>query len=128
MAETFLGLRHGPMSFVEPDTLARCLISSSPWRRHYEFDFVAELRSKGLGRLVALAPDDGAAGPFDEVISTPPSALPDALRTPSEIVFAQLLAYHLSLRLGFNPDKPSPASSTAWSPACVSMKIERTHE
>jgi tagatose-6-phosphate ketose/aldose isomerase len=32
----------------------------------------------------------------------------DALRTPYEIVAAQLLGYHLSLLSGLNPDNPSP--------------------
>jgi tagatose-6-phosphate ketose/aldose isomerase len=34
--------------------------------------------------------------------------LPDALRTPFEIPFAQLLAYHLSVRVEVDPDNPSP--------------------
>jgi tagatose-6-phosphate ketose/aldose isomerase len=34
--------------------------------------------------------------------------LADYLRTPAEIVFPQLLAFHLGLRLGLNPDSPSP--------------------
>jgi len=34
--------------------------------------------------------------------------MPDSLRTPFEIVFPQLLAYHLSLRADLNPDDPSP--------------------
>jgi D-galactosamine 6-phosphate deaminase/isomerase len=108
MAETFVGLRHGPMSFLEPDTLVLCLLSSSAKRRRYELDLVAELRAKRLGRLVALGRVDAADGPFEEVIATPASALADEVRTPAEIVFAQLLAYHLSLRLGLNPDNPSP--------------------
>jgi tagatose-6-phosphate ketose/aldose isomerase len=32
----------------------------------------------------------------------------DALRTPFEILGPQLLGYHLSLRIGLNPDNPSP--------------------
>jgi len=32
----------------------------------------------------------------------------DALRTSYEIVGPQLLGYHLSLRIGLNPDNPSP--------------------
>ncbi len=108
MAETFVGLRHGPMSFLEPDTLVLCFLSSSAKRRPYELDLVSELRAKGLGRLVALGRVESGGAPFDEVIATPASALADELRTPAEIVFAQLLAYHLSLRLGLDPDNPSP--------------------
>jgi len=40
-----------------------------------------------------------------------PAVLPDApddLRTPFEILIPQLLGYHLSLRIGLNPDNPSP--------------------
>ncbi|HZT30678.1 MAG TPA: hypothetical protein VFA33_12375 [Bryobacteraceae bacterium] len=109
MAETFLGLRHGPMSFLEPDTLVLCFVSSDPRRRRYELDLVSELRAKGLGRLVALAPAEIGCAVFDELISTEASALADELRTPAEIVFGQLLAYYLSLRLGLDPDRPSPA-------------------
>ena len=56
----------------------------------------------GLGALE----EDGAL--FDAVVRTPASTLPDYLRTPAEIVFPQLLAYELSLRLGLDPDNPSP--------------------
>ena len=33
LSESFLGLRHGPMSFVRPDTLVLCFLSSSADRR-----------------------------------------------------------------------------------------------
>lgn len=108
LPETYLGLRHGPMSFVERETLVLCLVSSEARRRRYEMDLVAELRNKGIGHTVAIAPAGLETGLFDEVISTPASTLPDHLRTPAEIVFCQLLAYFLSLRLGLDPDNPSP--------------------
>jgi tagatose-6-phosphate ketose/aldose isomerase len=108
VTETYLGLRHGPMSFVRPDTMVLCLLSSDPTRRLYEVDLIRELRSKRLGYLVGIAgPGEHASG-FDDVI---PAVLPDApddLRTPFEILIPQLLGYHLSLRLGLNPDNPSP--------------------
>ena len=34
--------------------------------------------------------------------------LADSLRTPFEIVFAQVLGMYLSLQEGLDPDKPSP--------------------
>ena len=108
LAETYLGLRHGPMSFVQPDSLVLAILSSDPARRRYEIDLVRELRAKKLGRLIALGAADGEAGLFDEVVTTGASGLADYLRTPAEIVFPQLLAFHLSLRLGLNPDSPSP--------------------
>jgi len=108
LAETYLGLRHGPMSFVEPDTLVVCFISANPKRRRYEMDLVAELKAKKIGRLVAIAPPDADTQLFNEKVSTRACGLPDYLRTPADIVFCQLLGYFFSLRVGLDPDSPSP--------------------
>jgi tagatose-6-phosphate ketose/aldose isomerase len=106
--ETYLGLRHGPMSFVRGDTLVLCLLSSDPLRRLYELDLIHELRSKNLGYIVAIdGPGEHDSG-FDEVISAVLPDAPDELRTPFEILVPQLLGYYLSLSLGLNPDNPSP--------------------
>jgi tagatose-6-phosphate ketose/aldose isomerase len=108
MTETYLGLRHGPMSFLRKDTLVLCMLSSDPVRRLYELDLIDELRSKRLGYIAAVAGPENLPSNVDQVI---PAVLPDApddLRTPFEIVIPQLLGYHLSLRTGLNPDNPSP--------------------
>jgi tagatose-6-phosphate ketose/aldose isomerase len=107
VTETYLGLRHGPMSFLRPDTLVLCLVSSDSTRRLYELDLIKELRAKKLGYLVGIA-GPGVDESFDEVV---PAVLPDAaddLRTPFEILTPQLLGYHLSVGAGLNPDNPSP--------------------
>jgi len=108
MAETFLGLRHGPMSFVRSNTLVLCLLSSDAVRRAYEMDLIAELREKRIGYLVGIADPQEAEGLFDAIIPAVAPHENDALRTPYEIVGPQLLGYHLSLNLGLNPDNPSP--------------------
>ena len=54
VTETYLGLRHGPMSFLRADTLVLCLLSSDPVRRLYEIDLIQELRSKRLGYSVGI--------------------------------------------------------------------------
>jgi tagatose-6-phosphate ketose/aldose isomerase len=97
LPETFLGLRHGPMSFLREDTLVLCWLSNDPQRRCYEEDLLCELRAKKLGRIVSVGPETAAA-----------PELPDELRTPFEVVFAQLIGYQLSLRAGLDPDSPSP--------------------
>lgn len=107
LPESFLGLRHGPMSFLERDSLALCLLSANPARQRYERDVMQELREKRLGTIAAMAPS--AAGlACDCLIPAMAADLDDCLRTPFEIVFVQLLAYHLSLTYGLNPDSPSP--------------------
>jgi tagatose-6-phosphate ketose/aldose isomerase len=110
MAETYLGLRHGPMSFVRQNTQVFCLLSNDRGRRPYEEDLIRELRAKNLGHLVGIYnnEDNRIKQLFDEVI---PPLLPQALddiRTPFEIIGVQLLGHHLSLRVGLNPDSPSP--------------------
>jgi len=108
ISETWLGLRHGPMSFLTPDTVVLCLLSSNQMRRSYEIDLIHELRAKKIGYLVGIA----EPGPFDDLFDLLiPAVAPhtdDALRTPFEILGPQLLGYHLSLRIGLNPDNPSP--------------------
>lgn len=108
LTETFLGLRHGPMSFLRQDTLVLCFLSSSPEIRRYEQDLLEELHAKELGYVVALTSSQLNAVTADQQIQALAPHLPDNLRTPFEIVFAQLLGLHLSLRAGLNPDNPSP--------------------
>jgi len=108
VCETYLGLRHGPMSFVTPDTLVLCLLSSDPVRRSYERDLIRELRAKKIGYLVGIADYEQSLGLFDLLIPAVAPHTDDALRTPFEILGPQLLGYHLSLLLGLNPDNPSP--------------------
>jgi tagatose-6-phosphate ketose/aldose isomerase len=108
VTETFLGFRHGPMSFVRPDTVVLCLLSSDPVRRLYEMDLIYELHSKKIGYLVGIADPVESEGLFDDVIPAIAPRADDALRTPCEIVGPQLLGYRLSLCMGLNPDNPSP--------------------
>jgi tagatose-6-phosphate ketose/aldose isomerase len=77
-------------------------------RRRYEEDLIAELREKKIGYLVGIVDPDFSEGLFDEVIPAVAPKAMDALRTPYEILGPQLIGYHLSLRIGLNPDNPSP--------------------
>jgi len=108
LSESYLGLRHGPMVFVAPETLVFCLLSNDPFRRAYELDLVGELREKKIGFLVGITDMEGADRLFDAVIPAIAPHMDDTLRTPFEIVAAQLLGYNTSLLAGLNPDNPSP--------------------
>jgi tagatose-6-phosphate ketose/aldose isomerase len=105
MPETFLGLRHGPISFLRQGTPIVCFASTDANKRRYEHDLIEELKHRGLGRIVVIGNDDC---PHDLLVRPSASGLPDSLRSPFEVVFAQLLAYHLSLHAKVNPDNPSP--------------------
>jgi tagatose-6-phosphate ketose/aldose isomerase len=106
--ETFLGVRHGPMSFLRPDSLVLCVLSADNERRRFEVDVLRELRQKKLGHAIVVG-TVASNGDFGrDFIPAMAPDLPDDLRAPFEIVFAQLLAYHLSLASGLDPDNPSP--------------------
>jgi tagatose-6-phosphate ketose/aldose isomerase len=108
LTETYLGLRHGPMSFIKPDTHVLCLLSSDPRRRSYEADLIDELRAKKIGYLIGIADPADSKDLFDDVIPAIVPQTNDTLRTPYEILGPQLLGYYLSLRIGLNHDNPSP--------------------
>lgn len=107
LAETFLGLRHGPMSFVHKDTVVLCLLSNDALRRKYEIDLVRELREKKIGYLVGIGCKDSESSLFDASLPAMSSEGDDEFRVPFEILGPQLLGYHLSHRVGLNPDNPS---------------------
>ncbi len=109
MPETFVGVRHGPMTFLRDGELVLCLLSSDMHLRRYEEDVLFELRAKKLGRIVAIASAPLDRSLADHVVSANAPELPDILRTPFEIVFAQLLAYHLSLTSGTESGRGDPA-------------------
>lgn len=109
--ETYLGLRHGPMSAVGADTLIVCFLASDPLVRAYEVDLIRELNAKGLGMAKLLF---GADIPADLAGSGDVAMEPDGL---SEIgdenlpilntVVGQLLAFFRCLKEGLKPDSPS---------------------
>ena len=106
--ETFLGARHGPMSFLRPDSLVLCVLSSDAEKRRYEEDLIRELRQKKLGHLIIVGERTSVGELGDEFVPGMAQDLPDDLRAPFEIVFPQLLAYFLSLASHLDPDNPSP--------------------
>ncbi len=108
MPETFLGFRHGAIGFLRTDTPVICFLSSDPHTRLYEMDVLDDLRGKRLGRLILIGDHPLSATEHEWRIPAGAPNLPDSLRTPFEIPFAQLLAYHLSINAKVDPENPSP--------------------
>ena len=111
MCETFLSLRHGPMSFVHKDTLVVCQLSSHPTTRAYELDLLAELDRKQLGRsklIIGENVPESVVRFGDEVIHCPGLAkLGDNEAPAVYVVVCQLLAFFRCLEEGLQPDSPS---------------------
>ncbi|MBM7130698.1 SIS domain-containing protein [Dyella mobilis] len=111
LAETFLGLRHGPMSFVHPQTLVVALLSPDPAVRQYECDLLRELSRKQLGMAKLVVGDDIPAdvlGPQDVGIATStPTGGAEVAAMLSGVVVTQWLAFFRCLDQGGKPDTPS---------------------
>jgi tagatose-6-phosphate ketose/aldose isomerase len=107
LAESFLGLRHGPMSLVDSGTLVVVLFSSDEHVRRYEIDVVRELKRKELGGGFVLAgggiPSDLRAGQ-DAAVSVRASGDTAAVAL---VLTGQLLALFRCLAEGLKPDEPS---------------------
>lgn len=111
LCETFLGFRHGPMSYVQNDTLVVCCLSCDPTLRAYELDLLRELDRKKLGLLRVIVGEDipsSVVRKGDEVIECPGLAnVYDEDSPTTYIVVAQLLAFFRCMKEGLSPDSPS---------------------
>jgi tagatose-6-phosphate ketose/aldose isomerase len=111
LSESTLGLRHGPMSALDENTVFVSFLSSSPRRRSYELDLIEEVRRKRLVKLQLVVTPDSTnqnRGLADHVLSLDAPDLGDEYRAPVDVMLAQLLGLFCSLRLGLQPDCPSP--------------------
>lgn len=111
ICETYLGLRHGPMSYITDETLIVCFLSSNPSLRAYETDLLAELTRKQLGFariIVGEGLPNDSLRENDVAIEIPGlSELGDENATIIDVVVGQLLAFSRCLREGLRPDSPS---------------------
>ena len=104
LSESVLGLRHGPMSALDANTLIVVYLSSHETRRRYEIDLLKEIREKRLGKVtvvVTAQPDRNLNAAADFVLSLDaPECLKDEYRPPVDIILAQLLGLFHSLQHG----------------------------
>ena len=112
LAETPLGLRHGPMSSVDGQCLFVAFLSSDARRRGYELDLLREIDTKRLGRVrlaITAADTKDLTDLVDDSLSLElPANFPDHYRPVLDVILGQLLGLFASLRCGLKPDAPSP--------------------
>jgi tagatose-6-phosphate ketose/aldose isomerase len=115
MAETPLGLRHGPMSSLDSHTLFVAFLSSEKQRRGYELDLLREIDRKHLGRVRAVVTarsDADASSLADYSLSLNCAAdFPDYYRPMLDVMLGQLIGLFASMRCGLKPDQPSPGGT-----------------
>jgi len=111
MAETFLGLRHGPMSSLDERTLVVAFLSPDPAVRAYEYDLLRELGRKRLGLARVLVGEgiaDDVIGAQDVAVDLAGlAASDDALPLLADVAVGQVLAFFRCLALGGKPDAPA---------------------
>lgn len=111
LAESPLGLRHGPMSFLNKETLVVAYLSGDGYRQQYELDLLGEIRSKDLcAEMLVVAP--AASSRIEKLTQhvltlNSPSDFPDLCRPPVDVIAGQLLALFLAIENGITPDTPS---------------------
>ena len=111
LCDSYLGFRHGPMSFAHSDTLIVCFLSSDPILRAYECDLLREIEDKDLGLMKVIVggfvPAEVARN-NDVIIECPGlSDIGDDDSTLIHVIVGQLLAFFRCLDEGLRPDSPS---------------------
>lgn len=100
-AEGFPGgeLKHGPIALITTGTPVIALIPNDETKRDMESNTM-ELKSRGA-YIIGIAPDNSKL--FDEWIQVPDLGIASPI---ASIIPIQLLAYHLAVLRGNDPDKP----------------------
>lgn len=110
LAESYLGLRHGPMSALRPDTLLVAFVSSDRVARAFEADLLDELSRKGLCRrrvLVGSSVRGDLRPQRDDLVVECGPAVSDPHATLLDALVGQLLAFFRCRAVGLHPDAPS---------------------
>jgi tagatose-6-phosphate ketose/aldose isomerase len=112
MAETFLGVRHGPITAIHSDTLVVALLSADPIARAYEMDLLEELADKGLGQGTVIVGSDVPSRLVrperDAAIDVKDGTLDDGELVLIDAVTGQLLAFLAGVSRGVRVDRPAP--------------------
>ncbi len=111
VAQSPLGLRHGPLSFVDRNTLVAAYLSAVPERQAYELDLLEELKRKELAaEMVIVAPriTKRISGLSKNVLSLQAGeGFPDAYRPPVDTIFGQMIGLFTCIANQGTPDTPS---------------------
>lgn len=110
LSETPLGLRHGPLSALDAQTLVVLFLSGDATRQRFEINLLQEIKATNpASATLVITPAAVAPSlPAQFVLNYEAADLRDSLRPVAEVIFAQIFALFASLRYGLKPDAPSP--------------------
>ena len=92
-------MKHGPIALIEPGTPCIALIPNDETRRDMESN-TTELKARGA-YVIGISPQSSKL--FDEWIEVPDLGIASPI---ANMIPVQLLAYHLAVLRGNDPDKP----------------------
>ncbi|MDO4434784.1 MAG: SIS domain-containing protein [Cardiobacteriaceae bacterium] len=117
MAETSLGFRHGPKSFVNPDTAVMIFASNDPYTQQFDADIALELAANGKAKVVVIGTQAFFARfekrfegfNIERLIYSPELnyAYDDSLAVLG-VVYGQLIGLKAAIHHGVSADNPSP--------------------
>ncbi|PYV45914.1 MAG: tagatose-6-phosphate ketose isomerase [Acidobacteria bacterium] len=113
LSESFLGVRHGPLSALDRHSLLVGFLSNSLQKQKYELDLLREIRTKRIGSTQCVLCEkipkrqQPLAHHWIEFGSVQSSNLLDEFRPPLDILFPQMLGLFSSLHYRLQPDQPS---------------------
>jgi tagatose-6-phosphate ketose/aldose isomerase len=111
LSETTLGLRHGPMASLDPETLFICFISTEAHRQRYGADLLGEIAGKGItAARIGVGPASARdlIEPLCETYLELELEVADSYRAIVDVLFGQMLGLCISVEHGLRPDAPSP--------------------
>jgi len=114
IADSFLGIRHGPLAFLNQETLVVGFLSGESQRRAYELDLLEEIREKKLARSIVVqtrADDPRAKSLVDEVLCLDLHDVSNEHRPPVDVALGQLFGLFLSICCGLSSDAPSESGA-----------------
>jgi tagatose-6-phosphate ketose/aldose isomerase len=112
-SESFLSVRHGPLSGVDRQTLLVGLLSRDLRKQKYELDLLKEIKAKRIGSTQCVVCQKIPKGQkvlanhWVESETTRSPRVLDEFRAPLDVLFAQMLGLFSSLHHGLSPDQPS---------------------
>ena len=107
-AESFLGLRHGPLSALDSDTLVVGFLSADARRRSVELDLLQEICDKELTRKCLTVASKDLDLSINALSFEIQNDLSDLYLPPLFVLVGQFLGLFSSLKEGLRPDEPSP--------------------
>lgn len=105
--DSSLGFRHGPKFIVNEKTLVVVFRSNDSYTQKYDDDIVKELCADNVARVLVINASSNQNTTLQ--LHTHSAALLDVYQGLLGVMFAQVLAFSLSLEKGLSPDNPCPS-------------------